>query len=245
MVKSAVQLYVLRNVDSPLPAILEEVAAAGFDGVEFAYRLPDADVYAVRRTLEETGLEVAGAHVPVESLTDDLDGTLELYRSIQCDRIVVPVIDESFFERPERVENAAAMLSGIARRLDEGMSLHYHNHGQEFAIVGGQTGWQRLLDAVDSTVQFQLDIGLARAAGQNPAALFADLAGRCETSHFKDIDAETGAAVRFGAGDVDMAACMRAASDAGVEWAVYEGDEKLDDLADVAAVLEDARRAVE
>ena len=72
MPQSAVQLFVLRDADKPLSAVLEDVASAGFDGVEFAYRLPEADVDAVVETLEQTGLEVAGAHVAIEELTETL-----------------------------------------------------------------------------------------------------------------------------------------------------------------------------
>ena len=41
--RTAVQLYTLRDVEGSLESLLERVAAAGFDGVEFAYRLPESD----------------------------------------------------------------------------------------------------------------------------------------------------------------------------------------------------------
>jgi len=245
MPQSAVQLFVLRDADKPLSAVLEDVASAGFDGVEFAYRLPEADVDAVVETLEQTGLEVAGAHVAIEELTETLDETLDLYRAIGCDRIIVPVIDESYFKTADRITAAGHRLSEIADQLDDGMTLHYHNHGQEFSTIEGETGWDHLLEATDPEVHFQLDIGLARAAGQDPVALFDDLAGRVTSSHFKDIDAESGSAAEFGTGDVELATNMQAATDAGVEWAVYEGDIELDDLNTVAARLDDARQTAE
>ena len=69
MVRTGTQLYTLRNVEKPFMDVLETVADAGFEGVEFAYRVPDEDPEEVRATLDEAGVAVAGALPAVEIRT--------------------------------------------------------------------------------------------------------------------------------------------------------------------------------
>lgn len=81
--QTGINLFTLRDVDEPLPQVLERVAQAGYDGVEFLHRLPEADIDAVVETLEQTGLTVPGAHLgPFIDLQEKLrvlDETIWLY----------------------------------------------------------------------------------------------------------------------------------------------------------------------
>ena len=156
MVRTAIQLYTLRDLDERLPELLARVGETGYDGVEFAGL--GGDVKEVNDALGEAGLDIAGAHVPIEALTESFAETVSRYRGVDCETFVVPYLDESRFETREAVERTAKELSDLAARLaEEGISLHYHNHDHEFVALDGGTAFDMLVEGTEG-VQFELDV---------------------------------------------------------------------------------------
>lgn len=144
MVQTALQLYTVRDLPGSFASVLERVAEAGFDGVEFAYRVTDEDPTAVVDALRD--LAVAGAHVRYEALTDDYAETTDFYGTLGCDRLVVPAFDETRFASTAAVEEAAADLTRLSNRLaDDGFDLLYHNHSHEFVRHGERTAYDELI----------------------------------------------------------------------------------------------------
>lgn len=222
--RTAIQLYTLRNLDRPLPDLLELVGETDFDGVEFA-GLDSTDSGTVATALSEAGLSVAGAHVPFEELTDDFEATVETYRAVGCETLVVPFLDADHFASEAAVAETAERLDDLARRLlAQDLRLCYHNHDHEFASLDEGDAFDRLV-AETETVAFELDVGWVRAAGRDPVALLDELAGRVPLVHFKDVHADRRGPTELGEGDLDLDACARAAERAGAEWAIYEHDE--------------------
>jgi sugar phosphate isomerase/epimerase len=234
--RPAIQLFTLRDLDDPLPELLARVGEAQFEGVEFA-GLGDSDPATVRDALDDAGLEAAGAHVGMEDLEADLGGVVETYRQIDCDRIVVPYLDEAHFASETDVADAARRLTELAARLDDrDVSLGYHNHDHEFVALDGDSGrdddpnrhgdsaFDLLADETD--IDLELDVGWATAAGRNPVALLDHLRGRVPLVHLKDVSGTT--PVELGEGNLETEACVRAAREAGTEWLVYEHDEPED-----------------
>lgn len=229
MGRTAIQLYTLRGIDEPLPALLESVAETPLDGVEFAHRVADANRVAVVETLGDTGLAVAAAHVGLEALETDYEGTTALYEELGCTDLVVPWLDPSHFESEAAIARVATRLDEMAASLaGDGFSLHYHNHDQEFVHRGEHTAMDELLARTDGSIGFELDLGWANAAGADPAALLDRYGDRISHVHFADADTDSMACVELGEGDLDLDACLEAARDAGVEWYVYEHDEPTD-----------------
>lgn len=223
MAKTAIQLYTVRELDEPLPAVLERVADAGYDGVEFAYRLHEADLEAVAETLADTGLEAAGAHAGLDLLREDLDVTAETYHDLGCERLVLPHLDALHFEDEHAVAETATELADLTVDVgDAGFEFHYHNHTQEFTDLGERTAWELLVDETTG-VGFELDVGWARAAGQDPAALIREHGDRTPLLHVTDVDGD-GEAVAVGDGVVDHGAVSAAAADADAKWLIYEND---------------------
>jgi sugar phosphate isomerase/epimerase len=229
MLRTAIQLYTLRDLDERLPELLARVGEAGYDGVEFA-GLED-DAAEVNDALGEAGLDVAGAHVPIEALTDSFAETVSRYRQVDCETFVVPYLDESHFETRTAAERTARELSALAARLaEEGIALHYHNHDHEFVALDGGTAFDVLVEETEG-VRFELDVGWVAAAGHDPEALLDELGDRVSLVHCKDVRIESGEPVELGAGDVDLRGCIEAARCAGVEWLVYEHDRPSDPVA--------------
>lgn len=221
MTRPAIQLYTLRDVDRPFTEVLELVADAGFAGVEFAYRVTDADPSTVRETLVATGLEVAGAHVPIESLEDDFDATVDFYDDLGVENVVVPWLDAEHFASRAAVADAADRLAGLAARLaDRGKTLHYHNHDHEYTDLDGETGFEAFLAA--TSVPVELDLGLSLAAGDDPAARLRSLGDRSRLVHLKDFDVDAAESVPVGEGDLDLDAIAEAVAANDSDWLVYE-----------------------
>ena len=141
------QLYSLHAVDDPLPSVVERVGAAGFEGVEFA-GLDDAPVEEVVDALDDAGVAAAGAHVALDDIEADPDGVAETYRALGCEHVAVPWLDPEHFASREAVEECAERLDAAAAALAEhGLTLHYHNHDQEFVDLDGAPA----IDLIDGT----------------------------------------------------------------------------------------------
>jgi len=217
------QLYSLHAVEDLLPTVLDRVGETTFDGVEFAgFPTDSEESETVSTALETNGLAMAGTHVGLDDLEDDLDAVVSACRTVGCSAVVVPWLDPSVFDSRASVEEAAERLGAAAERLAEhGLSLHYHNHDQEFVDLGGRPAIETLLDDTPE-VGFELDLGWAGAAGYDPLDVFEQYADRIDIAHLKDYDAETGDPVEVGRGDLDVEAVVEAARTHDVDWLVYE-----------------------
>jgi sugar phosphate isomerase/epimerase len=218
--RPAIQLFTLRQLDDSLPDLLARVGDTAFEGVEFA-GLGGSDPEEVRAALDDAGLDAAGAHVGIEDLESDLDSTVESYRTLDCERIVVPYLDEAQFASEKTTADTARRLQELAARLDDRTDLGYHNHDQEFTALDGESAYDVLADETD--IDLELDVGWATAAGHDPVGLLGHLRDRVPLVHLKDVSGDR--PVELGDGDVDSEACVRAAREAGTEWLVYEHDD--------------------
>ncbi len=212
----ATQLYSLRSL--PPADRCRPVADAGFDGVELVgVEPPDG--------LADLDLDVAAAHVDVETLEADASAVLERVREVGTDTLVVPIVEEEAFTAA-RIDETAARLDALAARVaDASGRLLYHNH--EFEFRNGTFG--RCVGAT-TTVGFELDVGWATAAGADPVSLLDRFGDRMPIVHLKDVRVDDsaprgGVPVDLGAGDVDLAGVLAAAEEAGVEWVVFEHDD--------------------
>jgi len=237
---TAIQLYTLREMDESVPELLRRVADAGFDGVEYAYRVPEADPATVTDVLAETGLDVPSAHVPIDELEDEQAATVERYRELQTERLVVPYLDSEEFASVERVRETANRLDTLAEELaDHDYPLLYHNHDAEFAALDGRTAFDVLVEETE-TVDFELDVGLATYAGVDAADVIERHADRIELVHCTDthVDADEAAHATFGTGDVDYEPVFDAIEAAGIEWEIYENGSQDDPEGELAHASE-------
>ena len=226
MVRPAIQLYTLREFEAPLTETLGRVADTAYEGVEFA-GLGEESPEAVADALDETGLEAVGAHVPLDSLRDDYEATVEAYETVGCERIVVPSYGEEGFASESAIAEAAEELTTLADRLaDDGFEAHYHNHTYEFAQLSGEfgTAYDVFADRTDDRLGLEFDVGLARHGGVSPTAYLDRYADRISLVHLTDTvpDDDGKLHVDLGEGVVDLRACVRAAVDADAAWLIHE-----------------------
>lgn len=259
------QLFsVAQELRQDLDGTLTAIAAIGFRHVQPA-GLHGYQALRLASAIRRAGLECHSIHVPLKPHVpgglslQDVAAVVEATEVLGCRRVVVPM-----FALPEQVGGPqagetieafihratagigidywrpfAALLNRKAKQLAAvGLRLAYHNHNLEFARVDGTCGYDILLAETDpACVDFELDVGWAQSAGQDPAALLARHPGRFGSLHLKDVAHATPVNTRFqlhpadpGAGLIDWPALFRAADVQGIEERIVEREPPFVDL---------------
>lgn len=229
----AVQLYSLRDAaEGDLPGVLEQVASAGFLGVEYASLHGHAPA-DVRRWAGDLGLAGVGIH---RRMPPGAEGERVLDEAAQLglDTIVVPWVEPERFATEAGIASVAEELS-MARALAaiRGIRLGYHNHEFEPVADGdGTTRLERLFELAGPDVFAEVDIYWATVAGADPASLIGRLGDRVRLLHIKDGPADAAdrdaPQVPAGSGRVDVDAAIGAGTH--VEWHVVEFDSCASDM---------------
>lgn len=221
--KTAIQLFTIQDLHTPLPQIIDAVDGTAFDGIELA-TIPD-NPKAAREAIESSDVSIAGMHVRSDTLESELGSVVAACETLDCDTVVIPYLNDSHFESEAAVRETATYLSNRGDRLaDHGLRLLYHNHGNEFTDLGGKTAFDRLIEETNRNVGYELDIGWTSSEDIDPLAILERLDGRCPMVHVRDMNHDTHTSVELGDGDVDVFECVQAARNAGCEWVVYEHD---------------------
>jgi sugar phosphate isomerase/epimerase len=252
-----VQLYTLRGpMKEDFAGTLEQVAAMGYDEVEFAGYFDHAPKQ-VRALLDRFDLSAPSAHVDWRALRKNLDRHISRAKTIGHRFLTIPLLRDAFRGEvaPARWSQYAAEFNRIGEALREaGLRLAYHNHHFEFVPVGdGRTGFDVLVDETDpALVSFELDLMWAVVAGQDPTQLIERHPGRFPMWHVKDVAgiaearaaAEAGTGLKglrpvfgriraVGDGDIDFAPILARADEAGLQHLFVENDAPKNPLANV------------
>jgi len=222
--QTAIQLYTVRDVEKPLPEIIADVGEADFDGVEFAYRVEDADRDAVRTALDDAGLQAASAHIGIDAIEADLDAVVAAADTLGYDDVVVPWLDpEHWGDRRGGRGDRRPTLRTRRGSSEAGLTMHYHNHDQEFVETDEGVAFELLADQTD--FMLELDAGWALAGGADPIELLHRYGDRISHVHLKDVNLDSDEVPALGEGDLDIPAVAEAAHEIGAEWLVYENDQ--------------------
>jgi sugar phosphate isomerase/epimerase len=231
----ALQLYSLRErLNAGYAAGVRKVAEIGFVGVETA-GFPGITPQAAAELFRELGLTVCSAHSSLP-LGDRQAEVLDTLAALGCTRLICPWMP------PERF----ASLRGIRQVCDElnaanavarghGLTLSYHNHWAECALVDGRRVYEILLDYLAPDIFFEVDTYWAQTAGVDPAALVRQLGTRAPLLHIKDgpcsLDAPMTA---VGDGSVAVPGIVAAGAGA-TEWLIVEIDRCATDMFEAVA----------
>jgi sugar phosphate isomerase/epimerase len=247
-----IQLYTLGpDFAKDLDANLAKVKAIGYTEVELP-GFYGRKASELRAALDGAGLACPSVHVPGPSAPDGLSLSDDLVRlSDEIARLGAHTVVMPFFLLPARSAQAprtgedrkammAAVFAAMTRAdwqrtadfLNEkaailarsGLHLAYHNHNPEFAaLADGSTGYEVLMQYTDPVlVSFELDVGWAAAAGQDPVAVLAKNPSRFTLMHLKDLNATAPNTLLnmnpadVGSGIIAWPALLRAARAAGI-----------------------------
>ncbi|HAX72478.1 MAG TPA: sugar phosphate isomerase/epimerase, partial [Firmicutes bacterium] len=156
MKKIGVQLYTLKEeMELDFFKTLEDVAAIGYEGVEFAGYY-NKTATEIKEKLAQLNLSVAGSHIPYEALFTNLDAVIEFEKEIGNTVIVCPW---ATFETLEEWQAFFKKLNEVGKVVkDSGLQLAYHNHAHEFKSHSGKTVMEYLLESTDAElVKLELD----------------------------------------------------------------------------------------
>jgi sugar phosphate isomerase/epimerase len=226
----AVQLWsVFALAEQDFPRVLREISEIGYVGVE-AYGLHGLKPSAVRRMLDELGLELCSSHAPFPAGPDAarvLDEQSELGApvlawSLEADEFAT---EDSIARGVERVNEGASNAQVY------GLRIAYHNHWAEFSrLPDGRRAYDVLLERLSPDVLVELDVYWAAVAGADPAAVVRELGDRVRFLHVKDGPADTpeAAMVPVGQGSLDIPTILT--TNPSVDWHIVELDRSDTDI---------------
>jgi sugar phosphate isomerase/epimerase len=220
----ALQLYSVReDAARDLPGVLRAVAQMGYDGVEFA-GYHGYSAAELRRMLDELGLKVAGAHVPLSTLLgDELERSAAFHRELGNVNLIVPGLpEERRSSRAAWLETARIMNEVSDRLAPHGMRTGYHNHHIEFVPLDGELPWDTFFGNTKPEVVMQFDTGNALHGSADAAPFLRRYPGRARTVHLKEHSATNETAL-IGEGDVPWPAIFELCESVGAtEWYIVE-----------------------
>src|SRR6185295_18263543 len=120
-----------------------------------------------RAELDTLGLQVAGIHIGLDRLEQQLDAALADVRALGAQYVVCPFLPPERRRNAEDYRTLARTLNQIGRASrDQGLQLCYHNHDFEFQRFGDATGLGILFDETDpELVKAELDVYWAAFVG--------------------------------------------------------------------------------
>jgi len=223
----ALQLYTVRDdCAKDFVGTLKKVAEIGYHGVELA-GMHDLSASDVAQQLRSLGLTVAGFPTGIETLTDELDATIECAKLLECRYLVCSYMPDELRGSADDWRTVAARLSTIGQRCsDNGIGLCYHNHSFEFQQFDGEYGLDIFFAAADpERVKSELDVYWVKHGGADPVELMKKYRGRIPLVHLKDMEPGPDRAfAEVGEGTLDIAGVIAEAEAGGSEWLIVEQD---------------------
>jgi len=209
--KYGLQMYSVRDFTAKdMDYALREVAAMGYDFVEFAgFAGHSAD--SIKAMLDRYNIYVTSTHTGWGEIYNNTEATLEYHRTIGNRNLVIPGHD---LGTAAKIDTFVNQVNELQPKLeDAGFNLHYHNHSHEFLPNADGLIIHTELER-RTRINFQIDTYWAFAAKVDPVAILERLDNRIDRIHLKDGD---GGHVGYslGSGVAPVAAVRRKAIELG------------------------------
>lgn len=163
---------------------LRLAAEMGYDGVELFGPLLAIPAEELKSLLDEYHLEPISMHAPTSDMVEQL---IPLANALDMKFIGIGM--ETMLN-DDAVHAFAGKLNRLGKACAEnGLTLTYHNHTQEFLPCEDKKVIDILMEETDPKyVSFELDAGWCAAAGFDPLALVEQYSGRIKLIHVKESD---------------------------------------------------------
>jgi sugar phosphate isomerase/epimerase len=240
----ALQLYTLReDMSRDYVGTLKQVAELGYPAVQ-PYGYGGMAAGELRRVLDDLGLKVAGNHIGLDRLENNLDEEIEINQTLGNRDLVCPGLYPAARREggADTYRRFGELFARIADRCQAaGMRFSYHNHDFEFAKIDGQRPLDILMGAAGKT-HLEPDVYWIVVGGENPVSVIESHS--CPIIHLKDLDPKRDPSfAEVGAGVIDFQPIFAASEAGGAEWYVVEQDRCPGAAIDSARIsLENLRR---
>ena len=229
MTNIAVQLYTLRDaVEKDIKRTLQKVKAIGYTAVELAgYGGLTAE--EVKQELVRLDLRVAGNHVPLARLINDLDRVIEEQKILENRYVVCPFISPED-RHTDFYKDLVEILAGIAGTLNKHeLVLVYHNHDFELEKIEDTYVLDYLFDHVPG-MQMELDVFWLTKANHDPLTWITRHHDHLTHVHLKDMTTDARRTFApLGTGGVPLKAILEAANP--LFWIVEQDETEGDPFA--------------
>lgn len=225
--KFAAQLYTVREkmVTLGIRPLFEKIKEQGWSAVQISALPEGYDPQEVALALRENDLKVAGMHISLERMTEDLEGLLEeanLYGTID---LVCPYLTPEY-QNEEGYRKARKILNKVAEKA-EGFRISYHNHDFEFETeIDGQDALSYILEPTEENrIYAEIDVYWVKKAGKDPHEYIQPYKNRMPIIHLKDMTKdERKTFAEVGEGRIDFLPILKWGEANGIEWYAVEQD---------------------
>ncbi|MFL5503610.1 MAG: sugar phosphate isomerase/epimerase family protein [Gemmatimonadaceae bacterium] len=228
------QLYTVRDLmKADLPGTLAQVAAIGYNEVEFAGYF-DRTPTEIRDLLAKNNLTSPSTHLPIELLEKNLPKTFADAKTIGHQWVTLPWLSEERRKTADDWKRMASLLNKFGSQArSAGLRFAYHNHDFEIRPVGGVRPLDTLLTETDpSLVDFEMDLYWVIFGGGDPLYFFKRYPNRFPLVHVKDsAGPPDNRMVDVGAGKIDFRSIF-AANDR-IQHYFVEHDQPADPIATI------------
>lgn len=201
------------------------LAGMGYRDVQLQWIAPELEPEIIADALLEAGLSGVSTQDYYEVVRERLGYFLRLNDLCGSRYVCVSGIPSEYLSY-EGCRRFGKELAEFSRRLEaEGKILSFHPRAQEFAVFGGRTAVEILMEEAAEPFSICLDLYHVQKAGLSMGEWVRKLEGRMDMVHFKDyVRREDGTVVLapVGQGCIDWSDAVAACKEISVPWAFAE-----------------------
>ncbi len=187
--KPGIQCYSVRDIlNQDFDGTMRKLASYGYKEIELGF-YTDKPAKEVRAILDRYGLVSPSAGHYYKDMTDHWPALAERCHIIGHHYLVIPSVDDEFFQHPDPWKRAAESFTKTAAMAKkDGIQITYHCHWREF-VPGpdGKRPYDILLAESDPhLLLMEMDLGWTTIGHGDPLKYFAEYPGRFPLVHVKD-----------------------------------------------------------
>ena len=217
----AIQLYTVRAaLKENFVDTMKEIAALGYDGVEFAFSFGGMEPRELAEFMKKLGLKTISVHTSLTKAADPEFSDFAYAKALGAETIICSGKRDGFADIVDELSQQVRAVKKAA--VANGFGFAYHNHNFEFVkLADGSDGYEKL---VGDDLDVELDVYWLTQAGVNQIDYIKRYGNRLPYLHLKDRSPETNSFTELGTGDVPLKKCVEALDGTICKWLVYEQD---------------------
>ncbi len=225
------QLFTLRDhIKTPadVAVSMKKVREIGYTAVQVSGMGPIPEE-ELMRIVDGEGITLCATHESSAKILDEPEAVIERLQKLRCTLTAYPFPAGVDFASPASIDELITKLDAAGAKMKAaGITLAYHNHGNEFHRAGNHTVLEQIYARTHPDhLAAELDTYWVQYGGANPVQWCEKMTGRLPIIHLKDYTCTPQNQAMFcevGYGNLDFPAIIAAAEKSGCQWFVVEQD---------------------